>query len=221
MIDVLQQRVAPEVFRDAIVLVGERGTIFQDEHFSPVSTRVKMPGVEFHAHVIDSLIQKRFLRSISSEMFWISAIILLIAGSWFVYTSSLTTSFISTLLYTCVVIIFGRFLLLVEGVMINAFAYCIGGWAVFVVTYLYKYFVVNKDRRFIQQAFAKYIDPELVTRIADDGGLELGGEARQITILFSDIANFTTLSESLAPQDLFALLSEYLSAMTDVLIENQ
>lgn len=89
------------------------------------------------------------------------------------------------------------------------------------VTFFYRFFVVDRERRHIQGAFAHYLDPHIVDDIVESGQpLELGGESKEITVLFSDIENFTTISEKNGPKQTFALMSSYLSVMTDILLKN-
>lgn len=68
----------------------------------------------------------------------------------------------------------------------------------FLVTIIYRHFVINRERRFIEKAFSHYISPDVVKKISKNPkALKLGGENREITVMFSDIAGFTTLSEHL------------------------
>ncbi len=77
-------------------------------------------------------------------------------------------------------------------------------------------------RRFIANAFSHYISPDVVTEIANHPEIfALGGEKRELTVTFSDIAGFTTISETLGTDRLFTLISEYLSEMTDILVANR
>ena len=70
----------------------------------------------------------------------------------------------------------------------------------------------------LSSAFSHYVDSRVVDQIARAGKkIELGGESRRLSILFSDIAGFTTLSEKLTPKDLFYIMSSYLSRMTNIL----
>ena len=88
----------------------------------------------------------------------------------------------------------------------------------FPLTFIYRFFIIDREKREITRAFAHYVDPTLVGQIADQSSeINLGGETRDLSILFSDIAGFTTLSEKLAPMDLFSLMSSYLSRMTGIL----
>ena len=82
--------------------------------------------------------------------------------------------------------------------------------------------IEGKERRFIQGAFGKYVSPDVVADLANNPGqLQLGGQKRDLSILFSDLAGFTTLSERMDPADLLAHLNEYLTEMTQVVMDEQ
>jgi adenylate cyclase len=78
----------------------------------------------------------------------------------------------------------------------------------------------EREKRFIKGAFGKYVSPEVVNRISrDPAALKLGGQSRPLTLLFSDLAGFTTMSERMAPERLLTLLNEYLEDMTAIVLE--
>jgi len=82
--------------------------------------------------------------------------------------------------------------------------------------------VVQRKGRQLKKAFSSYVSPDLVKQIErDPDKLVLGGEQRELTILFSDIRGFTTVSESLNPQELVTLLNEYLTPMTRIVLDEQ
>ncbi len=82
--------------------------------------------------------------------------------------------------------------------------------------------VEGKEKRFIRGAFGKYVPPAVVEEISRSPELlRLGGQKRPLTVLFSDLAGFTSLSESLPPEELVSLLNEYLSSMTQVVMEEE
>ena len=110
-----------------------------------------------------------------------------------------------------------------HGIVASIFVLSIAGvFAAFPVTYAYRYFVVDRDRHFIEKAFSRYVDPEVVEAIAaNPKKLNLGGEKRHVAVFFSDIAGFTTISETIGTDKLFALIGDYLSQMTDILIKNR
>lgn len=81
--------------------------------------------------------------------------------------------------------------------------------------------LTGRDKKFVQSAFSMYLSPELVKELArEPDKLQLGGERRELSIIFSDIAGFTTLSESLAPTDLTRVLNGYLTGMSDIVLKH-
>jgi len=80
-----------------------------------------------------------------------------------------------------------------------------------------EYLTEGRQRRQLRAAFDKYMAPEVVDEIMRHPEIKLGGEKKELTVLFSDIAGFTTISERLSPEQLVALLNEYLSVMTDII----
>ncbi len=83
----------------------------------------------------------------------------------------------------------------------------------------YTSIVEGKEKRVIRGAFSKYLSPAIVDELVDDPSkLMLGGAKREITILFSDLAGFTSLSETMEPEDLLALLNRYLDEMAEIVL---
>jgi adenylate cyclase len=84
----------------------------------------------------------------------------------------------------------------------------------------FRFLVADKDRRFLRKSFALYLAPSVIEKmIAANKPPALGGETRNVTIFFSDLAGFSSISEALAPPDLVHFMNEYLSAMTDIIQE--
>jgi adenylate cyclase len=82
------------------------------------------------------------------------------------------------------------------------------------------YAVEGKQRRFLKSAFRHYLSPHVIDRVvANPDLLQLGGERREVTSFFSDVAGFTSMSESLGAEGLVALLNEFLTAMTDIILD--
>ena len=82
------------------------------------------------------------------------------------------------------------------------------------------YSTEGRQRRFLKNAFSQYLSPEVINQIIKEPGrLKLGGERRELSIYFSDLAGFSSISEHLSPEELTRLLNEYLSAMTDIILE--
>jgi class 3 adenylate cyclase len=85
----------------------------------------------------------------------------------------------------------------------------------------YRFAVVDRDKRLLRKSFALYLPPAVIDRmLASNTPPALGGELRNVTVYFSDVAGFSALSEKLAPADLVSLMNAYLSAMTDIIEAN-
>jgi len=81
----------------------------------------------------------------------------------------------------------------------------------------------QSDKRFVKELFGRYISPQIAKEImsrADAGELRLGGEQREVSVLFADIRNFTQISEQLSPEDIVKMLNTYLSVIADAVVQH-
>ncbi|MEW6078924.1 MAG: adenylate/guanylate cyclase domain-containing protein [Thermodesulfobacteriota bacterium] len=208
----------PDDFRGSYVLVGSSAPGLMDLRATPISRA--LPGVEIHATFLDNLLSDDFIRD--------APLALVMAG---------------TLVFALLGALIGRscqkgwqavlaFVILPPLPLIPGFAgYHLGYWfpiappvvalaLALVSALILNYTIEGKQRRFIKSAFSQYLSPAFIERLVQDPShLKLGGESRELSIYFSDIQGFTTISETLAPQDLTAFLNEYLTAMTDIIME--
>lgn len=159
------------------------------------------------------------LARVSEEILFsvLIALVLLMTVTYFFIPKFLSP--IIAIVSFLMIIWMSRYLYDRERILVDIFPIFLAGVLPYIVTYIYRFFVVDREKRELQTNFGHYIDPEVVREIVEqDVPIELGGEKRELSILFSDIAGFTTLSEKLPPQDLFYLMTSYLSNMTDILI---
>ena len=90
----------------------------------------------------------------------------------------------------------------------------------FATATLLNYQVEGRQRRFIKQVFNHYLSPDVIDRIIQNPDLlKLGGERREITSFFTDVAGFTSISEGLTPEELVDLLNDYLTEMTEIILD--
>lgn len=88
--------------------------------------------------------------------------------------------------------------------------------------YGYRFAVTDRDKRYLRRTFARYLSPDVVEELASSGrGPELGGETREVTIWFSDLASFTKMSEGMSPEELVQVLNAYLSIVTDTIVAHR
>ncbi|QQR83210.1 CHASE2 domain-containing protein [Candidatus Peregrinibacteria bacterium] len=202
-----------------IALIGPTAIDLQDTYLSPVSEGAQMAGVEIHANAVQTLIEGRFLRNQSSTSLWILLIAtLLINGLLFglLRARYATPLFLVELIAWLIAGIAAYESGLLLNVVYPIFALILS----FTGTFLVRYVLEAKDRRFLERAFGHYLNPTMVEQIIKNPSLlNLGGEKRMVTVFFSDVEHFTSISERMPPEALMSFLNEYLAAMSDVILK--
>jgi adenylate cyclase len=194
-------------FRDRIVLVG--ATFAESRDFFPTPTGL-MPGVEIHAHMLNTLLSRRAL----------------LPPPWYLNVALLTAvcvsiSVLSLWLRPAWLALVG--LALVLGLAAASYeAYTRGGYwldflAPLIGTLAYLQGAHWKRRRRLRSAFGQYVSPEVMDQVLR-AGAPLGGEVRSVSVLMSDLRGFTTLSERLPPQVVSEMMNDYFTAMVDVIL---
>jgi len=219
LVDDTQKTFNLESLRDKIVLIGTTNTASEDSYNTPVSASYRMPGVEVHANAIQTILDKKFLRYMSP---WeqILLIILLSFISVFVF---IFTRVRWSLLY--LVGMAGGYTLLApvlfdHGLIVDLVHPYLALFGAFVSVYVYRYVTEFRSKLELKNAFSKYVNPAIVNQLmAHPEQLKLGGEKREVTVIFTDIRGFTSISEKLKPESLVALLNEYFEKMSDVVFE--
>jgi len=219
--DVLAGRLAPGVLAGKIALVGLTAAGFDEVStpFAPVA-----PGVEVHATILDnilrgrSLIRPRWLTPLEAGLVIFLGLVLGLAPRPFGSASGAVTAALIALAYAASTQhLFSTSGIVLSGVYpLGAVLFSTLGIAVFQAV------SEEREKRTIREAFGHYLNPEVTELLVrEPERLKLGGERREITILFSDIRGFTTISEELAPEALRELLNEYLGGMTDILFRHE
>ena len=207
--------------KDKIVLIGPTAADLQDYYLSPVSRGVKMPGVEIHANNIQTIISGKFLRDQSALSLWLTILGLIIVN--ILAFSKLKIRFSIPILFAEILgIIIAGIIAYDQRVFLNVIYPLITVALTFVGTFLLRFLMEQSERKFVEGAFGHYVNKAVVEEIIKDPKkLELGGEKRDITAFFSDIQGFTSISEKMEPGQLVNFLNRYLTAMTDIILDNQ
>jgi adenylate cyclase len=207
-------------FAGKYVFIWESWTAIHDAIISPV-TWTMMDGVESHAHFLDGLLQNKMLKKFNQDIGFVVIIVLTLVSTVLYFYIPKYLSPIFAIVAVCLILYISRYTYDIARTVVDIFLlFLAGGVITYPVTYMYRFFVVEREKRELQNNFGHYIDPHVVEEIANRGEeIQLGGERRVLSVLFSDIAGFTTISESMNPQELFYLMTSYLSNMTDILIE--
>jgi len=214
--DILEGRIKPGELRGKIVVVGATAAGIYDLRVTPFSA--VMPGVEKHANVISAIIENRFLKQAPFRM---DLIFLLISGFLFSFLVTRFKSVGTTLtagLFLLFVLSLGYLLFVHQGLWIRVGYPSINILLIFISMMTYNYAFEERAARKIRAMFSNYATERVVDElIANPKMAKLGGERREMTILFSDVVGFTSFSEKHTPEEVVAILNEYLGAMTDVI----
>lgn len=241
---------APELFRDRIVLIGT-GFHDSDKFRTPFFDLLPaadpgregallpygyMFGVEVHANAVQNFLDGEFVSEPAPG--WEISALALLALAATVLTFSLGVSW-GALATAGILLLWGAAafwlwagkLYLPGGVSLPLGASLLWlpvvtpvlsgvlGW---IGTVSFLSIIEGREKRFIRSAFGKYVSPEVVAEISSRPELlQLGGEKRELSLLFSDLAGFTTMSERMDPQELITHLNDYLQAMTRIVIAEQ
>ena len=222
--DVIEGKVPADRFTGRLVLIGTSAVGLLDIKATPVETA--MPGVEIHAQVLENALTQSVLSrpnyAVGVELVmtalvgvllvaiapWIGAMTLialglaiaalLAAGSWYMYAR--------------------------HGLLFDVTFPLIAIFTTYMTLVFINYFREQADRRRIRSAFSRYLSPALVEELANSPKkLVLGGQTRTMTILFSDVRGFTTISESFKddPQGLTELMNRLLTPLTNSIVERK
>lgn len=208
----------PEAFRDKIVFLAASAPGLHDLGPTPLSPGE--PRVMVHVTMLDNLLAGGFVRPVPVP---IEALYFLLLGI------AVAPAIRRTARLDLALGVGG--LALLAPVLASLIAYLSGYWLPLVAptgiagatvgaTLALNYAVEGRQRRFIRQAFQQYLSPAVIEHLVErPDALSLGGETRELTLLFSDVQGFTGISEALTPEELTTLLNEYLSAMTEIILD--
>lgn len=215
--DVLNDRLPPESLKDRIILIGTTAPGLMDLRATPVATT--FPGVEVHANLIAGMLDQA-IKHRPAYLLAADVIQVLLTGVLLVFLLPRLSPLKATLLglLTMLLLFSFNFALWQTGNMVMPFAnVALLAILLYVLNMSWGYFVESRTKRQFTELFGQYVPPELVDEMAKNPeGYSMAGRKADLSVLFSDIRGFTTISESLQPDQLAALMNEYLGAMTEV-----
>lgn len=222
LIDVLDGKIDKRIFKDSIVLVGAYASGMQDNFNVPNGGNRQMFGVEIHANILQAYMYNRFSVNGNPYMYgiifgFICAVLHFLFKRIKLWVSSILLIFgIAAELIVCVAlnnngttisIIYAPVMLIIS------YVYCLA----------IGYILERLKQKKLIKAFKKYVAPEVVDEISKKGEfhITLGGENRDIAVLFVDIRGFTTMSEILEPEQVVEILNNYLELTTKCIFKNK
>jgi adenylate cyclase len=219
-VDVLDGSVAPEKFQDKLVLIGTSATGMNDIKTTPVSRT--MPGVEVHAQVLENVVSDAALSRPVQAVAYERAVALLAGLLVITFAPALGPATLIGVgaLFAGAMIGTSWYFYQYQRMMVD-FTYPLMSTTAIYLTLIFASFVRERqDRKYIRGVFAQYLAPAVVEQVAQSREkLKLGGEEREMTIMFSDMRGFTSISETYKddPQGLTALMNRFLTLLTDAI----
>lgn len=210
-----------------MVFVGSTVPEHQDLWITPFidagfeSGVVLTPGVEIHSHAVDTILHQRFIRVIP---IWVNYLLILLAGVGVTLLTTRLKARMGGLVGLIIVAVIGAtgFLLFFK---FSLWMWVISPTMAALMAYsgstVALYLAEIQEKARIRAIFQSYVSSSVVNElIAHPELLSLGGEERELTVLFSDVVGFTTISEGLTPTQLVSILNEYLTVMTEIVMEH-
>jgi len=225
--DVISGDFDPSLLNNKIVLIGMTATGEPDTWAIPTSAS-KVPGVFIHAAAMDTILTERFLTEpgttatlvIMLVLVGITAFALPRSGTRYRKDIAKGLGITAVVFIACLA---GGFLAFDRGYILDLFYPLLLLPVVYVGNALYMVVAEQSDKRFVKELFGRYISPQIAREIvsrADVGDLRLGGEEREVSVLFADIRGFTQISEQLSPEAVVNMLNTYLSVVADAVVNH-
>lgn len=219
--DALAGRLKPEQLRDKIVIVGTTAPGLMDLRATPVGSAY--PGVEIHANLVAGVLDAA-LKQRPSYLLGAEVLLLLLSAALLAFLLPVLSPLRATLLALAMLaavtaLDLGLWSAGLELPLASALLLIL---ALFALNMSWGYFVESRSKRRFTELFGQYVPPELVDEMArDPDRYSMEGKNAELTVLFSDVRGFTTISEGMDPKELTHLMNEYLGTMTQVIRKNR
>jgi adenylate cyclase len=216
--DIVEGAIKPKDLMGKIVLIGASAIGIYDLRVTPFSPA--MPGVEKHANVIASIIEGRFItkasRLVDLVIFLFTGLIAALLISRFRARGA--SAFAA--LFLVFIFAAGYYALIQKNIWINIAYPVMNTIVIFTGITAFNYATEEKYARKIRSMFSSYVTERVVNELIKNPGMaKLGGERKDLTILFSDVRGFTSFSETHPPEEVVPILNEYLGVMTDIIFK--
>lgn len=216
---ILKDEIPVEYFEDAIVLVGPYAVGIGDYYFTSIDHQAPMYGVEIHANMVNQILFQDFSEYASIWRVYVGVILL---GVLLYYLCFKLKPLYATLVFFGFIM---AYLALAswgaqKGLLLPILAVLLSFSMLYVFTLAYKYILERIERKRITGMFSRYVAPQIVQEVIKQGDqVKLGGERKEIAVLFVDIRGFTPLSEKATPEEVVEILNAYLTLCANSIFE--
>jgi adenylate cyclase len=236
-IDVIEGKIPTSVFENKIVLVGILEADAQPDNFPvPImDADEEMYGVEIHANIIETIYQAErsetrtrnlklpLVEQSKSQQYLFIGLFALLAGAILPFLRWYVALIVTLFAYAFFYFLYANIVLIRNGTLVELFFPALSLALVFIGTVISNYVFEERRRAEINDLFSRYVSTDIAQKILesyDKGELELGGEEREVTVMFADVRGFTTLSEGLPPREVVRMLNVFLERMNEIVLKH-
>lgn len=216
----LNGEIPPAYFEGKIVMIGPYAVGMDDYYYTPTSTTVQMYGVEIHANIVQSLVENNLYKELPHV--YGALLLLLFAFVTFFFIDRLRQLWAILITIALIILyIIGFVWLYHSQQMIMPFLYpFLTILFVYIATIVFNYIAEQREKKRVTGIFGRYVSQSVVNEILSSGeDIKVGGERKEITLMFVDIRGFTPLSEKMEPEEVIEILNEYLELCTQAVFE--
>lgn len=219
---ILAKKIPADYFENKIILVGATAPDLHDEQITPFSKGKPMPGVEIQANIVNMLIQGYRLKDINNQTM---AIWILLAALLPIFFFALFKNSLKPIIANAAMGIVHNIgaLLLTENNTMPNLVHLNLAWVFSIIGLVgFKYFIGEREKREIKSLFSRYVSRDVLEEILKNpSAAALGGKETEITILFSDIRDFTSISEKITAGELVGFLNKYFDLMSNEILKRR
>lgn len=219
---IIHNEIDPELIKDKIVFIGTSAEGLKDIRSTPLNLFI--PGVEMHMNVVEQILTGEFLtrttifKGAETIAFSVAGIFLILLS---VFIGTIALTFVSSAMIASAIgfswYAFSELHMLFDPVYFSVVLALL-----YVVASLFAYLRSETEKKRVRQAFGLYISPDYMVELTENpDALKLGGETKELSVMFTDIRSFTSISEKLSPEELITLMNDFLTPMSNLVMENR
>lgn len=212
--------IAPELLKDKVIFIGLSASGLFDQKASPLSKN--HPGVDIQARIFDNLAGDSFIEKIPFAQELLYTLFFGALSAWLMMRARRVVDFLIPLVAIPAFIFALGYLYYFYDFYLRLAPLLVVTFLVLIFTGILGYLLEGRQKRYIKTAFSRYVNPAIVEKLVEfPEQLKLGGEKRELSIFFSDIEGFTSVSERLEPERLIEMLHEYLENLSTIIMDNE
>jgi adenylate cyclase len=218
---VFQDDFETELVKNNILFVGTSAEGLRDIRSTPLQARVS--GTELHAQAMEQILLKDFLIRPDYASGIEFTVLIVLGLVMIIIMEKLSSLYAANAMIAAQILVFSAsyYAFSSKNILLEPVSSTLAVFVIYFTGSLSRYMSVERERKNIRNAFSRYMSPDLVNELADDpSSLKLGGETRNLTVMFSDIRGFTTISEGYSAEELIGFVNSLLAPLSGIILNN-